>query len=114
MTCKSRPTNATTAATQLNRKVLPGEKPLPFTNITPTKPMDGNRVDHVPPTLLTPRPQAKVKDVAKILAKSTEKVRQLCHKGELEYTGGDEGFCIFLDSVAAHQQRELQKTKGRR
>jgi len=68
----------------------------------------------VSPASLTLRPQAKVKTVALLLAVSSEKVRQLCHTGELEYTGRGRGFCVILDSVAAYQERELQKTKGRR
>ena len=68
----------------------------------------------IPPAPRTLRPQAKVKTVALLLAMSPEKVRRLYHDGELEYTGKGRGICIILDSVAAYQERELQKTKGRR
>jgi excisionase family DNA binding protein len=57
----------------------------------------------------TPRPQATVKEVAKMLAFSPRKVRDLCHAGELEYTGEGRGMRIYLDSVAAYQERHTKR-----
>lgn len=58
-----------------------------------------------------PRQQATVKKVAAILDFSERHIRELCARGELEYTGRLRGFRIYLDSVAAYQERESQKTR---
>lgn len=60
------------------------------------------------------RPQTTVKKVADLLCKSPEKVRELCRKGELAFSGKGRGFRIFIDSVAAYQERErLKVMRGR-
>lgn len=56
-----------------------------------------------------PRLQASVKKVAEILDFSGEKVRQLCRDGEIEYTGDGRGYRIYLDSVAAYQERQTRR-----
>jgi excisionase family DNA binding protein len=50
-----------------------------------------------------------VKKVAEILDFSGEKVRQLCRDGEIEYTGDGRGYRIYLDSVAAYQERQTRR-----
>ena len=60
----------------------------------------------IPAKPTTPRLQASVKKVAAILDFSERYVRDLCARGELEYTGRLRGFRIFLDSVAAYQERK--------
>ena len=72
---------------------------------------DGELIAPISARLTTPRPQATVKRVAEILAKSERHVRELCARSELEYTGAGRGFRIFLDSVAAYQERERLKTR---
>lgn len=58
------------------------------------------------PSLCEPRPQASIKKVAVILDYSERFVRELCNRGELETNGRPgRGLRIFLDSVAAYQQR---------
>lgn len=52
-----------------------------------------------------PRPQASVKKVAALLDFSERHIRELCARGELEYSGRLRGFRIYLDSVAAWQER---------
>lgn len=61
---------------------------------------------------LAPRPQASVKRVAELLAFSERHVRDLCTRGELECSGHGRGFRIFLDSVAAYQERARNKRAG--
>lgn len=58
------------------------------------------------PLSAEPRLQASVKKVAVILDYSERFVRELCNRGELETNGrAGRGLRIFLDSVAAYQQR---------
>ncbi len=53
-----------------------------------------------------PRLQASVKKVATILDYSERFVRELCNRGELETNDrAGRGLRIYLDSVAAYQQR---------
>lgn len=60
----------------------------------------------VGPTANEPRPQASVKKVAIILDYSERFVRELCNRGDLETNGrAGRGLRIYLDSVAAYQQR---------
>lgn len=65
----------------------------------------------IAPTPVPPRPQASVKKVAAILDFSERHVRDLCARGELEWTGKGRGFRIFLDSVTAYQERERLKAR---
>jgi hypothetical protein len=63
------------------------------------------RSGDMPDAPSTPRPQASVKKVAAILDYSERHIRELCARGELEFTGRLRGFRIYLDSVAAWQER---------
>jgi hypothetical protein len=61
----------------------------------------------------TPRRSARVKTVAKDYFDSDQtQVRRLIDAGELEtYTIGKRGVRVFLDSVAAYQQRKTKSAK---
>jgi hypothetical protein len=70
-----------------------------LTNRTPAAPVAEGEPARMP------RPQASVKKVAAILDFSERHIRELCARGELEHTGRLRGFRIYLDSVAAWQDR---------